>query len=170
MTRRSGSRSYRDGASARRPCTRPRTRRTLPGCEVKLAEDGELLIRHGAVMTGYYKAPEKTKEALTEDGFLRTGDKGKIDEDGYVWITGRTKEIFKTLKGKYVAPAPIEGAMRRNGALGPVCLVGAGLNQPILLATLGEEGLESPREAVEKSLIATMKDVNATLEPHEMIG
>lgn len=144
--------------------------RALPGCELKLSDEGEILIGHAAVMPGYYKAPDKTAEALTEDGFLRTGDKGRIDEDGYLWITGRTKEIFKTLKGKYVAPAPIEGAMRRNGALDQVCLVGAGLNQPILLATLGDEGLAAPREQIEKSLLATMREVNDTLEPHEKIG
>jgi long-chain acyl-CoA synthetase len=144
--------------------------RALPGCELRLSDEGEILIGHGAVMPGYYKAPDKTSEALTDDGFLRTGDKGRIDEDGYVWITGRTKEIFKTLKGKYVAPAPIEGAMRRNGALDQVCLVGAGLNQPILLATLSEQGLGSDPAQVQTSLLGTMGDVNGTLEPHEKIG
>lgn len=144
--------------------------RALPGCEIKISDEGEILIRHAGVMPGYYKNPEKTNEVMTADGFFRSGDKGRVDEDGYVWITGRTKDIFKTLKGKYVAPAPIEGAMSSNGVLGPVRLVGAGLNQPLLLATLSDEGRAVPRGQVEKSLVATMQEVNKTLEPHEKIG
>lgn len=144
--------------------------RALPGCEMKISDDGEILIRHRGVMPGYYKDPEKTKEVMTADGFFRSGDKGRIDEDGYVWITGRTKDIFKTLKGKYVAPAPIEGAMCSNGAIGPMRLVGSGLNQPLLLATLSEEGRAMPKNQVEKSLVATMHEVNKNLEPHEKIG
>jgi long-chain acyl-CoA synthetase len=127
-------------------------------------------MRHGAIMKGYYKDEEKTREAFTDDGFFRTGDRGTIDDDGYVWITGRVKEIFKTLKGKYVAPAPIEGAMRRNGAIDQVSLVGAGLNQPIMLVTLTDEARQLPRDEVEPSLVEDMNEVNATLEPHEKIG
>jgi long-chain acyl-CoA synthetase len=144
--------------------------KALPNAELKLSEEGELLIRHGAIMAGYYKDPEKTAETMTADGFLKTGDRVKIDDDGYVWITGRVKEIFKTLKGKYVAPAPIEGAMRRNGALDQVCLIGAGLNQPILLATLNDEGRNADHDDLERSLIEDMNTVNETLEPHEKIG
>jgi long-chain acyl-CoA synthetase len=144
--------------------------RPLPGAQIKLSDEDEILIKHGAVMPGYYEDPEKTRAAFTEDGWFRSGDRGRIDEDGYLWITGRVKEIFKTLKGKYVAPAPIEGAMRRNGALEQVCLIGSGLNQPILLATLNAEGRAADRDAVAESLETDMKDVNETLEPHEKIA
>jgi long-chain acyl-CoA synthetase len=144
--------------------------RPLPGCELRLSEEGEILIRHPGVMTGYFKDPEKTAETLTPDGWLRTGDKGRIDDDGYVYITGRVKEIFKTLKGKYVAPAPIEGALTGNAHVDQLCLVGSGLNQPLMLVTLTEDALAKPREEVEQSLLADVEEVNRPLEPHEKIG
>jgi long-chain acyl-CoA synthetase len=144
--------------------------RALPGVELKLSEEGELLLKHGAVMKGYYKDEDKTRETFTDDGFLRTGDKAEIDEDGYVSITGRVKDIFKTLKGKYIAPAPIEGAMARNDSIDHLVLVGSGLNQPIMLLTLTANARERPREDVEKALVSDMKSVNSKLEAHEKIA
>jgi len=82
----------------------------LPYCDVKLSEEGEILIKHEALMDGYYKEPEMTEESFT-DGYLKTGDKGEIDSEGFLKITGRVKDLFKTSKGKYVAPAPIEGSL-----------------------------------------------------------
>ncbi len=78
------------------------------GMEVKIAEDGEILVKGGLVMQGYYKNDEATKEAFTEDGWLRTGDKGRMDENGFITIEGRLKEFYKTSTGEYVAPVPIE--------------------------------------------------------------
>eukprot|EP00986_Skeletonema_menzelii_P015037 scaffold10901_cov135-Skeletonema_menzelii.AAC.1 len=78
------------------------------GVEQRIAEDGEIQVKSPGIMMGYFKNEEATEETITEDGWLRTGDKGEIDELGRLKITGRTKEIFKTSKGKYVAPAPIE--------------------------------------------------------------
>ena len=78
------------------------------GVEQRIAEDGEIQVKTPGMMMGYFKNEEATKETITEDGWLRTGDKGELDELGRLKITGRTKEIFKTSKGKYVAPAPIE--------------------------------------------------------------
>jgi long-chain acyl-CoA synthetase len=121
-------------------------------------------------MAGYYKEPDKTKETFTADGWLRTGDKGRLDQDGYLYITGRTKDIFKTLKGKYVAPAPIEGSLSRNTDIDQLCFVGTGLKQPIMVVTLTGPALKKPRDAVEKGLIEDMKAVNETLEPHEEIA
>lgn len=144
--------------------------RAMPGADMRIADDGEIQFRHPAVMVGYYKEPEKTKETFTADGWLRTGDKGHTDKDGYLYITGRTKDIFKTLKGKYVAPAPIEGALSRNTHIDQMCFVGTGLNQPIMVITLSEEGRKKPREEVERTLIIDMEEVNATLEPHEEIA
>jgi long-chain acyl-CoA synthetase len=142
----------------------------LPDAGCKISEEGEILFKHPAVMAGYYKEPEKTKETFTADGYLRTGDKGRIDEDGYLHITGRVKDIFKTLKGKYVSPAPIEGALARNVDIDQLCLVGSGLTQPLMLVTLAASAKGKSKEQLEKELVADMKAVNAGLEPHEEIA
>lgn len=144
--------------------------RAMPGADMKIADDGEILYRHPAVMKGYYKEPEKTAETFTADGWLRTGDRGRIDEDGYLFITGRVKDIFKTLKGKYVAPAPIEGALSRNTLIDQLCLMGSGLKQPVMLVSLTPDAEALPRAEVEASLVATMQQVNKTLEAHEEIA
>ncbi|HEY1077756.1 MAG TPA: AMP-binding protein, partial [Fontimonas sp.] len=144
--------------------------RAMPGADMRLADDGEIQFRHAGVTPGYYKDPEKTAELFTADGWLRTGDKGRIDEDGYLYITGRVKDIFKTLKGKYVAPAPIEGALARNTDIDQLCFVGTGLKQPIMVVTLSQQGLSKPRAECEKGLVAEMSAVNATLEAHEQIA
>ncbi len=142
----------------------------MPGSECKIAENGEILIRNAAVTSGYYREPEKTAETINADGWLLTGDKGHLDEDGYLFITGRVKDIFKTEKGKYVAPAPIEGLFARNSDIESMCLVGNGLRQPLLLISLSEEGQKKDRIEVEKELRATLDSVNATLEAHEMVS
>ena len=144
--------------------------REQPGANTRIAADGEIQYQHPGVMAGYYKEPEKTRETFTEDGYLRTGDKGRLDADGYLYITGRTKDIFKTMKGKYVAPAPIEGALARNTDIEQLCFVGSELKQPIMLVSLSEIGRNKPREEAERGLIAEMEAVNATLEPHEAIA
>ncbi|WP_428381905.1 AMP-binding protein [Nevskia ramosa] len=136
---------------------------------LRIAEDGEIQCKHPGNTPGYYKDPEKTAELFTADGWLRTGDKGHIDSDGYLFITGRVKEIFKTLKGKYVSPAPIEGKFGTNTAVEQMCLVGTGLYQPMLVLSLNADARKLPREQIEAGLVATMKSVNATLEPHEEI-
>ena len=142
----------------------------MPGANTKISESGEILYKHPGVMMGYYKEPEKTRETFTDDGYLRTGDKGQLDADGYLFITGRVKDIFKTMKGKYVAPAPIEGALARNTDIDQLCFVGSELKQPIMLVCLNDAGKTKPRAEVEAALIADMEAVNATLEPHEAIG
>jgi long-chain acyl-CoA synthetase len=142
----------------------------MPGANLRIGDNGEIQYRHPGVMTGYYKEPEKTKETFTEDGYLKTGDKGRVDDEGYLYITGRVKDIFKTLKGKYVAPAPIEGAMSRNTDIDQSCLVGSGLKQPILVVSLTPAAQSKTRPDVEKQLVADMDAVNATLEDHEKIA
>ena len=80
----------------------------IPGAEVKLDKDGEVLVRGGVVMPGYRNAPEKNADAFTEDGWFRTGDVGRIDEDGYLWIVDRKKELMINAAGKNMSPANIE--------------------------------------------------------------
>jgi long-chain acyl-CoA synthetase len=102
----------------------------LPLCDVRLGESNEIQMKHKALMRGYYKEPEKSIEVFTHDGYLKTGDEGFIDKDGFLKITGRIKDIFKTAKGKYVAPSPIEMKISADDLVEQVCVVGSGLAQP----------------------------------------
>lgn len=144
----------------------------LPGVEQRISADGEIQIKSPGSMMGYYKEPEKTAETFTEDGFLKTGDRGEIDEMGRLRITGRTKEIFKTSKGKYVAPAPIETKLVNHADIEMVCVAGVEQPQPYALVQLSE-GTHPKRDApevrqrLEKELPLLMQEVNATLDPHE---
>lgn len=100
--------------------------------EVKIAEDGEILTKGPNVMQGYYNQPEATAEVL-KDGWFHTGDIGKLDEDGYLWITDRKKEIFKTSGGKYVAPQPIENDLKASRFIEQVQVIGEGHKYPAAL-------------------------------------
>ena len=161
---------------------------TLPGKQrpgtVGLPYDGvqsrldpvssEIQMKAPCLMLGYYKEPEITRQALTEDGWLRTGDKGALDAEGNLKITGRVKDLFKTSKGKYVAPAPIEDKLVMHNAIEACCVTGANLGQPLALAMLNVEALKKAatpegRAELETSLAAHIKSVNETLDPHEQL-
>ncbi|MCB0834014.1 MAG: AMP-binding protein [Bacteroidetes bacterium] len=142
----------------------------LPHCEVKLGDDNEILIRHEALMDGYYKEPGITKEAFTSDGFLHTGDAGEIDREGFLKITGRVKDIFKTSKGNYVAPSPIEMKIAgHSNVIEQVCVVGTGLPQPVALVVLSESGKKRPKERVQSKLEHTLSEINSTLDAQERL-
>ena len=140
--------------------------KALPFCDVKLSSINEILIKHDALMLGYYKDTEQTNEII-KDGWLYTGDEGEIDSDGFLKITGRVKDIFKTSKGKYVAPSPIEMKLSENNYIEQVCVVGSGIPQPIALAVLSEVGKESPH--VTESVQKTLNNVNENLQKHEVL-
>lgn len=143
--------------------------RPLPGVTSKLSEEGEILIQNGCLMKGYYKEPEKTAEMFSEDGFLRTGDIGEFDHDGYLSITGRIKDQFKTDKGKYISPAPIELELLKNGDIDQVCIVGTGIPQPIALVVVSELGKPKSKADLEASLMGTLNELNPKLEKVERI-
>jgi long-chain acyl-CoA synthetase len=140
-----------------------------PEVDVKCDTDGEILIRHPALMKGYFKDPETTAKVFTEDGFLRTGDQGAIDAQGFLTITGRVKDQFKTDKAKFVAPAPIELKLLANTDIDQACVVGTGLPQPIALITLSSNALAKSRDIVSTEIKRTVEEVNKTLEKHEHI-
>ena len=140
----------------------------LPLCDVKLSDQKEILIKHDALMDGYYKDEEETNKTII-DGWLHTGDEGEIDENGFLTITGRVKDIFKTSKGKYVAPSPIEMKLSANKNLEQICVVGDGLPQPIVLVVLSERGKAKTKEDLIASLAKTMEVVNPKLDKHEKL-
>jgi len=135
---------------------------------------GEIQMKSEGLMLGYYKEPGLTREAFTDDGWLHTGDKGQLDAEGNLRITGRVKDLFKTSKGKYVAPAPIEDRLVMNGAVEACIVTGANLGQPLGIVMLNAEAVERAREAggrqqMEVSLAAHLEAINAKLDPHEQL-
>jgi long-chain acyl-CoA synthetase len=119
-------------------------------------------------MLGYYKQPELTAEVL-KDGFLYTGDKGEIDSEGYLKITGRIKDLFKTDKGKYIAPAKIEKELAINTDIEQVCVVGMGIPQPLALIVLSESGKSKNQNQIIESLSDTVSRLNQKLQSYERI-
>jgi long-chain acyl-CoA synthetase len=143
--------------------------RPMQGLEVRIADDGEILFRSPTLMQGYYLEPAKTAEALV-DGWLHTGDKGELDSDGYLRITGRVKDIFKTTKGKYVAPALIEGEIAKNALVEQVCVMGSNLDQPLALIELSPAARKLPEAQVSADLQSTLARLNGELQPHERVS
>ncbi|MBL1270916.1 MAG: AMP-binding protein [Oceanospirillales bacterium] len=147
---------------------------TNPGVEHRIGDGGELQVRSPGMMLGYYQNEEKTREDVTADGFLKTGDMGEINADGYLRITGRVKDLFKTSKGKYVVPVPIENRFN-HPAVEVVCVAGANQPQPCLMLLLSEEtraalATGKSRDELEQELANELKAVNETCEAHEKIA
>ncbi|QTJ66886.1 long-chain fatty acid--CoA ligase [Rhodococcus sp. ZPP] len=114
----------------------------IPGTETKIGEDGEILIKGPGVMSGYHENPEATAEALTEDGWFRTGDIGEIDEDGYLRITDRKKDMFKTSNGKYVAPSAVASTFKGICPyVGELIVDGEGKSYCVALISLDAEAI-----------------------------
>jgi len=139
----------------------------LPNCQVKFSEINEILIKHDALMLGYYKDQEKTDQII-KDGWLYTGDEGKVNDNGFLKITGRVKDIFKTSKGKYIAPSPIEMKLSEDINIEQVCVVGTGIPQPIALVVLSEIG-QNYLVDIKNKLEKTIYTVNQGLDKHELI-
>ena len=136
--------------------------------------NGEIQVKSDGTMLGYYKQEDLTRETFTDDGWLHTGDKGQLERDGYLRITGRVKDLFKTSKGKYVAPAPIEDRLVMNGAVEACVVTGANLGQPLGIVMLNEAAAArakdpGERAQIEASLTEHLQHVNAGLDPHEQL-
>lgn len=142
--------------------------------EVRLSDQGEVLVKSPASMRGYFKEPTMTAESFTEDGFLKTGDRGEIDDQGRLKITGRVKELFKTSKGKYVAPAPIENLLNSDNHLEQSCVTGSGQPQPFALVMLSEDlraKIAQPevRAEIDAALARLRDDVNGKVPGYEAL-
>src|SRR5688572_409380 len=117
--------------------------KAIRNVHIRIADDGEIEAKSPGVMLGYYNKPEATREAFTEDGWFRTGDIGHLDEDGFLFVTDRKKELFKTSGGKYIAPAPIEQKIRTSRFINQVVLVGNERKYAAALIVPNFEMLES---------------------------
>jgi len=147
---------------------------TYDDVDCRIAKDGEIQVKTPGKMMGYFKNPEATAETITADGYVRTGDKGTLDEKKRLKITGRTKEIFKTSKGKYVAPAPIENELISNNLVELACVGGKSQPQPFAIIQLSELPKnnakdESKREEMGKQLEAHLKAINPKFDAHEQL-
>jgi long-chain acyl-CoA synthetase len=136
--------------------------------------NGEIQVKSAWNMQGYYKEPEQTRAAFTDDGYLKTGDKGALDAEGNLKITGRVKDLFKTSKGKYVAPAPIEDRLVMHALIEACAVTGANLGQPLGIAMLNIDGIAKAksgdgRKEIETSLSAHLAAINDKLDPHEQM-
>lgn len=136
------------------------------GVSLRISEEGEILCRCEGMMVGYYKDPESSASTIDADGWLHTGDMGKLDGEGYLTITGRMKDVFKTAKGKYVAPVPIEGMLGQEPLIEQLCVIGYGMPQPIALVQLTEKAMQEEHGDIERVLDLARERVNQKLEAH----
>ncbi|GAB3953490.1 AMP-binding protein [Spirosoma harenae] len=144
--------------------------RINPGMSVRIDPiTGEILTKSDWIMRGYYRNPELTAETLIADGWLRTGDVGELDSEGYLRITGRLKDVYKSSKGEFIAPAMLEAGFSDNPFIEQICITGHELPQPIALIVLSETGQKAAQKDVEKSLIDTINTVNDRVHPYERI-
>ena len=121
------------------------------------------------IMEGYYKDPELTAEVLV-DGWLHTGDKGVMDDDGYFKIIGRVKDAFKTAKGKFIVPTTIEEKFSSSDLIEQICVAGIGCPQPVALVNLSEIGQKMEKNAVTQTLQEQLTAINQALHGHEVVS
>ncbi len=139
-----------------------------PGIELKIADDDEIMVRGKGLFSGYYKNDIATQESFDSEGWLHTGDIGSIDADGYLTIQGRKKDTFKTAKGKFVAPVPIEKKLFEYSRVEMMCLIGLGLPAPILLV-VPHDFPNFDKERYARTTRKVVARMNQELESHEQI-
>ncbi len=146
----------------------------MPGVQVRISPEGEILIKSPAQFSGYYKQPELTAASFTEDGFFRTGDLGELRGNGLLKITGRAKELFKTAKGKYVAPAPIENELNAHAMVELSMVSGVGQPSAYAMVVLAESlrpklGDPAVRAQVQSELGELLQNVNRRRPDYEQL-
>ena len=150
------------------PLGRGSVGQAVPGVELKISDQGEILMKGPFLLSCYYKNKEVTNETL-KDGWLHTGDKGRIDNDGFLFITGRIKDIFKTAKGEYIEPGVLEAYFGSVSEFSQTCIVGLNCVQPILLAVPTELAIKN-KERTTKKLINILQKVNNDLVGYKKIS
>ncbi|MCB0665346.1 MAG: AMP-binding protein [Saprospiraceae bacterium] len=141
----------------------------LPGLKVKFGPEGEIRLKSPGIFKGYFKSPDLTTASFDEEGFLKSGDIGEYDQDGFLRITGRVKDQFKTDKGKYIAPAPIELKIQNDPLIEQACVVGTGIPQPISLVVLSENVNRENKSHIKEQLTSLVNKLNQDLESYERL-
>ena len=139
-----------------------------PGVDLKISDQGEILMRGPFILSCYYKNEEVTNETI-KDGWLHTGDKGYIDDDGFLYITGRIKDMFKTSKGKYIEPGVLEAYFGDVSEFAQICVVGLGCDQPLLLAVPSESALDD-KESTTSKISKVLEKVNSNLDNYKKMS
>ena len=152
-----------------RDCPQDSVGKSIPRGEVKIhPKTGEILMKTPYMMTGYYKDPDLTAEVLV-DGWMHSGDRGTIDNQGYVRVVGRVKDAFKTSKGSFITPNPMEEILSGNEYVEQVCVVGLGIPQPMAIVNLSETGTAADQSIVEKSILETVEKLNSKQENYSKV-
>jgi long-chain acyl-CoA synthetase len=141
----------------------------LDGVEARISEEGELCVRSRGLAAGYYKNPEKTAETFV-DGWVHTGDKATVDEDGFYYLTGRVKDQFKTMHGKFVSPPPMESAFSECEAVEQLSLLGRGYSKTVMVVVLTALAQSLDKASVEAQVLKSAMAVNDSVEHHAQIG
>ena len=131
--------------------------------DVKIADTGEILVKGPNVMMGYYKDPEKTAEVI-KDGYFHTGDKGELDANGFLKITGRTKEMFKTSGGKYIVPTLLEGELKQSRFIEQVMIIGENQKMPAAIIQPNFDFIKDWIQRKEKNIGTTNEEIIASEE------
>ena len=150
------------------PLGRGSVGRATSGVDLKISDQGEILMKGPFTLSCYYKNEEVTNKTL-KDGWLHTGDKGHIDKDGFLYITGRIKDMFKTSKGKYIEPGVLEAYFGNVSEFSQVCVVGLNCDQPLLLAVPSESAKDN-KSAVNTKLTKTLDQINDKLDNYKKIS
>ena len=150
------------------PLGRGSVGRATSGVDLKISDQGEILMKGPFTLSCYYKNEEVTNKTL-KDGWLHTGDKGHIDKDGFLYITGRIKDMFKTSKGKYIEPGVLEAYFGNVSEFSQVCVVGLNCDQPLLLAVPSESAKDN-KAAVNTKLTKTLDQINSKLDNYKKIS
>lgn len=141
-----------------------------PGVECRVDGQGQLLVRSQANMLGYFKNPQRTADVLDEEGFLATGDRGEVDQEGFLRLSGRMNDLFHTTEGRLIVPQPIEHGLLAHPLVEYACVAGEGLPQPLALLGLTEAARKQPKHEVEKELEGLLRQVNAQVARHEQLA
>ncbi len=143
--------------------------RAIGEVEIHISEEGELQVRAIGISPGYYKDPEKTAETFV-NGWVYTGDKAYVDDDGFIFLTGRVKDYFKTIQGKFVAPPPIEASFSDNVHTEQQCLLGRGYSKTVMVCVLSAIAQERDQAEIEQDLRKIVESVNDDVEKHARMG